>query len=80
MFKQSSDGAFEAFPVEEWYNFAPVSKYKSLNAEVYLPVFSPRELNVNILPTFEANYYEHGKHFPDPSTNKHILCCGQPWV
>ena len=31
---QSADGAFEAFPLHEWYNFTPVAKYKSLNAEV----------------------------------------------
>ncbi len=34
VFKQTTDGAFEAFPVEEWYNFTPVAKYKSLNADV----------------------------------------------
>ena len=34
VFKQSADGAFEAFPLHEWYNFTPVAKYKSLNAEV----------------------------------------------
>lgn len=30
---KAPDGAFEAFPVEEWYNFAPIQRYKALSAE-----------------------------------------------
>lgn len=33
IFVQSPDGAFEAIPAQEWYNFAPVSRYKYLNAD-----------------------------------------------
>lgn len=33
IFTQCADGAFEAFPVEEWYNFQPVVQYKYLNSE-----------------------------------------------
>ena len=33
VFLQAKDGAFEAFPVEEWYNFQPINRYKALNAE-----------------------------------------------
>ena len=33
IFTQCADGAFEAFPVEHWYNFNPVIKYKYLNVE-----------------------------------------------
>ncbi|CAG5118282.1 unnamed protein product, partial [Candidula unifasciata] len=33
IFTKAADGAFEAFPVEEWYNFSPVIKYKYLNSE-----------------------------------------------
>ena len=33
IFMQSSDGAFNAFPVEEWHNFNPVIKYKHLNID-----------------------------------------------
>ena len=33
IFTQCPDGAFEAFPVEEWYNFTPVARYKVLNSE-----------------------------------------------
>lgn len=30
---QGKDGAFEAYPVEEWYNFKLIQRYKSLSAE-----------------------------------------------
>ena len=33
VFMQAKDGAFEAFPVEEWYNFQPINRYKALSAE-----------------------------------------------
>lgn len=33
IFTQCADGAFEAFPVEEWYTFSPMIKYKYLNSE-----------------------------------------------
>lgn len=33
IFTQRDDGAFEAVPVSEWFDFMPVAKYKSLNAE-----------------------------------------------
>jgi transcription initiation factor TFIIF subunit alpha len=33
IFTQSPDGAFDAFPIDEWYNFQPVVQYKYLNSE-----------------------------------------------
>lgn len=33
VFMQGKDGAFEAYPVEEWYNFKLVQRYKALSAE-----------------------------------------------
>ncbi|XP_043550996.1 general transcription factor IIF subunit 1 isoform X1 [Chiloscyllium plagiosum] len=33
IFTQCPDGAFEAFPVNAWYNFIPVAKHKTLTAE-----------------------------------------------
>lgn len=33
IFTQCADGAFDAFPVDDWYNFTPVIKYKYLNSE-----------------------------------------------
>uniref|UniRef100_A0A8B9V3Y5 Transcription initiation factor IIF subunit alpha n=1 Tax=Anas zonorhyncha TaxID=75864 RepID=A0A8B9V3Y5_9AVES len=33
IFTQCPDGAFEAFPVQHWYNFTPVAKHRTLTAE-----------------------------------------------
>ena len=33
VFTQCANGVFEAFPVENWYNFTPVIKYKYLNSD-----------------------------------------------
>jgi len=33
VFTHGKDGAFEAFPVSEWYNFTPVMRYKTLDAD-----------------------------------------------
>merc|ERR1711879_238152 len=33
VFTHGSDGAFEAFPISEWYNFIPMQRYKTLTAE-----------------------------------------------
>ncbi|XP_053574152.1 general transcription factor IIF subunit 1 isoform X2 [Bombina bombina] len=33
IFTQCADGAFEAFPVSNWYNFTPVAKHRTLTAE-----------------------------------------------
>ncbi|CAL1589174.1 unnamed protein product [Knipowitschia caucasica] len=33
IFTQCPDGAFEAFPVNGWYNFMPVAKHRTLTAE-----------------------------------------------
>ena len=33
VFTQAKDGAFEASPVSEWYNFQHVQRYKALTAE-----------------------------------------------
>uniref|UniRef100_A0A8C8ST12 Transcription initiation factor IIF subunit alpha n=1 Tax=Pelusios castaneus TaxID=367368 RepID=A0A8C8ST12_9SAUR len=33
IFTQCPDGAFEAFPVNNWYNFTPVAKHRTLTAE-----------------------------------------------
>lgn len=33
IFTQAVDGAFEVFPVNHWYNFTPIQRYKSLTAE-----------------------------------------------
>lgn len=33
IFTQCPDGAFEAFPVNNWYNFTPMAKHRTLTAE-----------------------------------------------
>ncbi|KAF7240184.1 General transcription factor IIF subunit 1 [Varanus komodoensis] len=33
IFTQCPDGAFEAFPVNNWYNFMPIAKHRTLTAE-----------------------------------------------
>lgn len=33
IFTQCPDGAFEAFPVQGWYNFTPLAKHRTLTAE-----------------------------------------------
>lgn len=33
IFTQCPDGAFEAFPVHNWYNFTPIAKHRTLTAE-----------------------------------------------
>ncbi|XP_039626427.1 general transcription factor IIF subunit 1 [Polypterus senegalus] len=33
IFTQCPDGAFEAFPVNAWYNFIPIAKHRTLTAE-----------------------------------------------
>ena len=33
IFTQCADDAFEAFPIEEWYNFQPMIRYKYLNVD-----------------------------------------------
>ena len=33
VFTHGKDGAFEAFPISDWYNFTPIQRYKTLDAE-----------------------------------------------
>lgn len=47
VFMQSVDGVFEAYPVSEWYNFAPVQRYKALTAEEAEEQFTKRDKVLN---------------------------------
>lgn len=47
VFTQAKDGAFEAFPVSEWYNFQYVQRYKALSAEEAEEEFSKRDKIMN---------------------------------
>merc|ERR1711874_793157 len=33
VFTHGQDGSFEAYPVHEWYNFTPILRYKTLDAD-----------------------------------------------
>jgi len=48
VFMQASDGAFEAFPIDEWYNFQPVQRYNALNAEEAEEQFEKRDKHMNL--------------------------------
>ncbi|KAK3859052.1 hypothetical protein Pcinc_030795 [Petrolisthes cinctipes] len=47
VFMQGKDGAFEAYPVEEWYNFKLIQRYKSLSAEEAEKEFERRDKIMN---------------------------------
>lgn len=47
IFTQCPDGAFEAFPIEEWYNFSPMVQYKYLNSEEAEEEFNRRDKTLN---------------------------------
>ena len=33
VFSHGKDGAFEAFPISDWYNFTTIQRYKTLDAD-----------------------------------------------
>ena len=47
VFTHASDGAIEAFPLHEWYNFQPIQRYKALSAEEAEQEFSRRNKVMN---------------------------------
>lgn len=48
VFTKAADGAFEAFPVEEWYNFNPIIRYKYLNSDEAEEEFNRRDKTLNL--------------------------------
>eukprot|EP00096_Caligus_rogercresseyi_P004684 TRINITY_DN1909_c0_g1_i1.p1 TRINITY_DN1909_c0_g1~~TRINITY_DN1909_c0_g1_i1.p1 ORF type:complete len:534 (+),score=239.91 TRINITY_DN1909_c0_g1_i1:1072-2673(+) len=42
VFTHAQDGAFEAHPISDWYNFTPILTYKTLNAEEAEEKFAER--------------------------------------
>ena len=48
IFTQAADGAFEAFPVEEWYNFQTIQRYKALSIEEAEEEFNARNRTLNL--------------------------------
>lgn len=47
VYMQGKDGAFEAYPVEEWYNFKLIQRYKALSAEEAEKEFERRDKIMN---------------------------------
>ena len=56
IFTQASDGAFEAFPVEEWYNFQSVQRYKALSIEEAEEEFSSRNKTWNLFSVMVGTF------------------------
>lgn len=47
VFTHAPDGAIDAYPLNEWYNFQPVHRYKSLSAEEAEAEFGRRNKTMN---------------------------------
>ncbi|KAG8232357.1 hypothetical protein J437_LFUL008825 [Ladona fulva] len=47
VFTHAPDGAIEAFPLREWYNFQPIQRYKALSAEEAEQEFGRRNKVMN---------------------------------
>lgn len=48
VFTQTKDGSIEAFPLNEWYNFQPIQRYKALTAEEAEEEYGRRKKCVNM--------------------------------
>jgi len=58
VFIKAADGAFEAFPVEEWYNFSPIIRYKYLNSDEAEEEFSRRDKTLNLFTVMLKKRYQ----------------------
>ncbi|KXJ69666.1 hypothetical protein RP20_CCG026216 [Aedes albopictus] len=47
VFTHAPDGAIEAYPLNEWYNFQPIQRYKALSAEEAELEFGRRKRTIN---------------------------------
>lgn len=47
VFAHATDGAIEAYPLHEWYNFQPIHRYKALSAEEAEHEFGRRNKTMN---------------------------------
>lgn len=48
VFTHAPDGAIEAYPLNEWYNFQPIQRYKTLSAEEAEQELSNRKKTLNL--------------------------------
>lgn len=54
VFFQAKDGAFEAVPVSQWYNFTLMAKYKALTAEEAEEQFEKRDKMMNFFAVMKG--------------------------
>lgn len=47
VFTHAADGAIDAYPLQEWYNFQPIQRYKALSAEEAEQEFGRRNKVIN---------------------------------
>lgn len=55
VFAHAPDGAIEAYPLHEWYNFQPVQRYKALSAEEAEEEFGRRNKVMNFFSLMMRN-------------------------
>ncbi|CAG0894547.1 unnamed protein product [Cyprideis torosa] len=72
VFTQAADGAFEAHPVSEWYNFTPVQRFKALTAEEAEEEFGRRDRIMNFFSVMVKKKCkaEEGEEAADTSTKE----------
>ncbi|XP_069700549.1 general transcription factor IIF subunit 1 isoform X2 [Periplaneta americana] len=66
VFTHAPDGAIEAFPLQEWYNFQPIQRYKSLSAEEAEEQFGRRNKLVNYFSLMLRQRLRPGDEEGDP--------------
>ncbi|XP_021921063.1 general transcription factor IIF subunit 1 isoform X2 [Zootermopsis nevadensis] len=66
VFTHAPDGAIEAFPLQEWYNFQPIQRYKPLSAEEAEEQFGRRNKLVNYFSLMLRQRLRPGDEDGDP--------------
>lgn len=66
VFTHAPDGAIEAFPLQEWYNFQPIQRYKSLTAEEAEEQFGRRNKVLNYFSFMLRQRLKPGDEEGDP--------------
>ncbi|WAR23594.1 T2FA-like protein [Mya arenaria] len=77
IFTQCADGAFEAHPVEEWYNFQPVVQYKYLNSEEAEEEFSRRDKTMNLFSIMVRKRIKNEDDVEDNKEEKKVKSKGK---
>lgn len=73
VFAHAPDGAIEAYPLNEWYNFQPVQRYKALSAEEAEHEFGRRNKVMNFFSLMMRNRLkgdEEGLEEPEEAKKK----------